>query len=57
MFFFLFHGNADAERDFGLVSPQKEVAYGDFLKRQGGAKLEVLRYYGNLSTRRKVPSG
>ena len=30
--------------DFGLVSPQKKIAYGDFLKRQGGAKLEVLRY-------------
>ena len=42
-FFFLFHANADAERDFGLVSPQKEIACGDFLKRQGGAKLEVLR--------------
>ena len=27
----------------GLVS-QTKIAYGDFLKRQGGAQLEVLRY-------------
>ena len=28
------------------VTPQKEIAYSDFLKRQGGAKLEVLQYSG-----------
>ena len=29
---------------FRVSFTAKEIAYGDFLKRQGGAKLEVLRY-------------